>query len=149
MARERFEAPTNPYHYILHCLGGRWKMTLLHEIHTSGAIHFNRTLKVLPISEKVLSQQLKELVSDGLVQRTVNGGAFPPSIEYSLTVDGAKLLPALDMLYIWAIRQMDARGIEIDADAFVVHQSEKYVEELKDIMEANDFWPDTERGPYK
>ena len=60
----------NPYHYILLCLGGKWKMTLLHEIHTFGKIRFNQTLKVLPISEKVLSQQLKELIDDGLIRRT-------------------------------------------------------------------------------
>ena len=56
--REDFTKPTNPYHYALHCLGGKWKMTILHEIYTYGVIHFNKTLKVLPISEKVLSQQL-------------------------------------------------------------------------------------------
>ena len=55
------------------------------------------------------------------------------------------MIPALDILYIWSIRQMDRKGIPIDADAFVVHKAEKYVEALKDIMEANDFWPDTER----
>ncbi len=103
MARERFDAPTNPYFYVLHCLGGKWKMTLLQEIHNSGSIHFNRTLKALQISEKVLSQQLKELISDGLVQRSVNGGTFPPSIEYSLTPDGARLLPVLNILYILSL----------------------------------------------
>ena len=146
MARERFDAPINPYHYVLHCLGGKWKMAILHEICTCGAIHFNRTLKALPISEKVLSQQLKELVSDGLVQRTVNGEAYPPSIEYSLTANGEKLLPALDILYIWAIRRMDEQGIPIDADSFSVHRAERYVQELKDIMEANGFRPDEDRA---
>ena len=67
MARKDFINPTNPYHYFLHCMGGKWKMTILHEIYTHGSIHFNQTLKVLPLSEKVLSQQLKELISDGLV----------------------------------------------------------------------------------
>ena len=81
MARNNFEDPANPYHYALHCLGGRWKMTILHEIYTYGSIHFNQTLKVLPISEKVLSQQLKELIADGLVQRIVHGDSFPPSTD--------------------------------------------------------------------
>ena len=147
MARERFDAPTSPYHYILHCLGGRWKMTILHEISTCGAIHFNRTLKALPISEKVLSQQLKELVSDGLVKRTVSENTFPPSIEYSLTADGEKLLPALELLYIWAVRRMDALEIPVDADALAAHQSEQYTRELQDIMEAHGFFPDARRGP--
>lgn len=147
MGKMQFEEPTNPYHYVLHCIGGKWKMTILHEIYTYGKIRFNQTLKVLPISEKVLSQQLKELIRDGLVARIVNGDTFPPTIEYALTIDGARLLPALDILYIWSIRQMDAKQIPIDADAFVVHQAEKYVDALKDIMEANDFWPEAERRP--
>ncbi len=145
MARESFKAPTNPYHYALHCIGGKWKMTILHEIYTFGKIHFNSTLKVIPVSEKVLSQQLKELVEDGLVQRIVDGNTYPPTIQYVLTKEGEQLVPALDMLYIWSIRQMDARDIPIDADAFVVHRSEKYVNALKDIMDESEILTDRER----
>ena len=140
MARADFTHPTNPYHYALHCLGGKWKMTILHEIYTHGSIHFNQTLKVLPMSEKVLSQQLKELISDGLVRRIVSSETFPPSTEYELTEEAAGLIPALDILYIWSIRQMDAKKIPIDADAFAVHDSAKYLEALGDIMKANGFY---------
>ena len=59
MARECFTNPTNPYHYALHCISGRWKMVILHEVDTFKTIQFNHTRKVLPITEKVLSQQLK------------------------------------------------------------------------------------------
>ncbi len=144
--REDFTKPTNPYHYALHCLGGKWKMTILHEIYTYGVIHFNKTLKVLPISEKVLSQQLKELIQDGLVERIVSIDTFPPSTDYVLTEEGRQLIPALDILYIWSIRRMDANHIPIDADAFVVHKSEKYVDALGDIMRANCFWPQMNRS---
>lgn len=146
MARESFSTATNPYHYALHCLGGKWKMTILHEIHTYGVIHFNKTLKVLPISEKVLSQQLKELVHDGLVKRSVNSETFPPSTDYVLTEAGKSLIPALDAIYIWSIRQMHDKNLPIDTDAFVVHQNEKYLEELSDIMNANAFAPEQDRG---
>ncbi len=146
MARETFDKATNPYHYALHCLGGKWKMTILHEIHTYGVIHFNQTLKVLPISEKVLSQQLKELIHDGLVQRIVNSETFPPSTDYVLTEAGKQLIPVLDVLYIWSIRQMDSKGIPIDADAFVVHKTENYLNELGDIMNANRFEPEMNRS---
>ena len=135
MSRVSFTEPTNPYHYIVHCLGGKWKMTLLHGIHAFGRIRFNESQRVLPISEKVLSQQLKELVDDGLIQRIVDGSTYPPSIDYVLTRAGAQLLPALDMLYIWSIRQMYDKGIPIDEDAFIAHQDDCYVEQLKDIME--------------
>ena len=39
---------------------------------------------------------------------------------------------------------MDVQGIPIGSDNFVVHKSEKHVDALKDIMEANNFWPDEE-----
>ena len=149
MAREDFANPTNPYHYALHCLGGKWKMTILHEIYTHGSIHFNQTLKVLPLSEKVLSQQLKELISDGLVRRIVSSDTFPPSTEYELTEEAEELIPALDILYIWSIRQMDAKQIPIDADAFVVHKTENYVKALGDIMEANGYYEGLERSPKR
>lgn len=133
--------PENPYHYVRHCIGGKWKMTILHEIYTFGQIRFNQTLKQLPISEKVLAQQLRELIRDGLIRR-ISYDTIPPRVEYVLTRSGEKLIPALDILYIWSIREMDAREIPIDADNFAVHRSEKYVDALGDIMEANHFWPD-------
>lgn len=139
-ARGKWDEPTNPYHYILHCIGGKWKMTILHEIFTFGCIRFNQTLKQLPVSEKVLSQQLKELIEDGLIRR-ISYDTVPPKVEYVLTPVGERVIPALDMLYIWSIRQMDANDIPIDADNFVVHKSEKYVDALSDIMESNNFWP--------
>ena len=145
MARNSFCDPTNPYHYAMHCIGGKWKMTILHEIETYGKIHFNQTLKVLPISGKVLSQQLKELMEDGLIERVVHDDTFPPTVEYVLTSEGAELIPVLDILYIWSIRQMDSNSVPIDADAFVVHKSEKYVTKLEEIMNDHGFLPDAKR----
>ena len=63
-----------------------------------------------------------------------------------LTPSGEQLIPALDILYIWSIRQMHDRRIPIDADAFVVHKSEKYVDALGDIMRENNFWPGGSAG---
>ena len=144
MWNDHFDTPTNHYHYVLHCIGGKWKMTILHEIHTYGSIRFNQTLKALPISEKVFSQQLSELVEAGLIRR-ISYDTIPPKVEYVLTPSGEQLIPALDILYIWSVRRMDELDIPIDADAFVVHKSEKYVDALKDIMDANHFWPGLER----
>lgn len=152
MARDKFDNATNPYHYALHCIGGKWKMTILHEIHTFGTIRFNQTLKVLPISEKVLSQQLKELIDDGLVKRDVDGNTFPPTITYALTPAGMWLIPALDLIYIWSIREMTEREIDIDTDSFTVHKDEKYLEALKDIMEPDklsEMIKATDRHPKK
>ena len=66
-----------------------------------------------------------------------------------LTEEGEKLIPALDLLYIWSIREMDARGIPIDVDAFVVHKAENYVNALGDIMEAHGYYDGLERSPKR
>ena len=83
MRTESFDTPMNPYHYVLHCIGGKWKMTILHEIYVSGSIRFNQTLKLLPISEKVFSQQLRELVEAGLIRR-ISYDTVPPKVETRL-----------------------------------------------------------------
>lgn len=124
----------NPYHYVNSCISGKWKITILHHIHTYGAIRFNETRKTLPVSEKVLSQQLKELAKDGLVKR-IQYDTMPLKVEYVLTPVGEELIPALDLLYIWSIRRMKQLDLPIDSDAFEVHTAEKYVSALKDILD--------------
>lgn len=124
---------TNPYHFALSCIKGKWKMSLLHHIHYHGKIRFNQTLNRFPISEKVLSQQLKELISDGLIQR-IQYNTIPLKVEYTLTQAGEDLIPALDILYVWSMRRMSELGIEIDPDNFDVHADRKYIEQLEDIF---------------
>ena len=147
MRRAACEESTNPYHYVLHCIGGKWKMTILHEIHTFGKIRFNQTLRVLPISEKMLSQQLKELVDDGLIQRIVDGSTYPPQIDYVLTNAGEQLIPAMDMLYVWSVRQMHEKDIPLDKDALSVHKDDRYTEQLKDVIEERHFQECLMRDP--
>jgi len=130
----------NPYLYGMRCVSGKWKTTILHHIYTYGSIRFNETKKTLPVSEKVLSQQLKELERDGLIRR-IQYQVMPLKVEYVLTPIGEELIPALDLIYIWSIKRMHERGVPIDPDAFVVHQDERYVKELGEIMKANGCLP--------
>ena len=83
----------NPYLYGMRCISGKWKATILHHIYTYGRIRFNETKKPFPISEKVLSQQLKELERDGLVRR-IQYQVMPLKVEYILTPIGEELIPA-------------------------------------------------------
>ena len=52
------------------------------------------------ISHKVLSNQLKELIEDGIIARKTFD-EVPPKVEYSITELGCTLLPIVDMLYEW------------------------------------------------
>ena len=124
----------NPYHFVTNCISGKWKMTILHHIHHYGKIRFNETKKTLHVSEKVLSQQLKELANDGLVER-IQHNTIPLKVEYILTPLGEDLIPALDILYIWSIRRMAQLELPIDPDAFVVHTEKKYSDQLMDVMD--------------
>lgn len=124
---------TNPYLYVLKCISGKWKMTLLHHIHHYGKIRFNETKKTLGVSEKVLSQQLKELTRDGLIER-IQYNTIPLRVEYVLTKDGEDLIPALDILYVWSVRRMTREHIPVDPDALKVHTEMKYEDQLTDIM---------------
>lgn len=85
-------------------------------------------------AEKVLSQQLKELTHDGLVER-IQYNTIPLKVEYILTPLGEDLIPALDILYIWSIRRLNELNLPIDPDAFAVHTEVKYRDQLQDIMD--------------
>lgn len=124
---------TNPYFYALSCISGKWKMSLLNHINYYGSIRFYQTRKVFPISEKVLSQQLKELIDDGLVER-IQYNEIPLRVEYVLTETGKTIIPIIDMLYTWSIERMRELNIEIDPDAFVVHPEEKYEAILSELI---------------
>ena len=66
-------------------------------------------------------------------------------MEYRLTEAGNELIPALDIFYIWAIRQMTDKGIPIDADNFVGHLSEKYVDSLREYIKEENLFQAAQR----
>lgn len=138
----------NPYLYVMKQISGKWKATILHHIYNYGFIRFNKTRKTLPITKKVLNQQLKELERDGLIKR-IQYQTMPLKVEYILTPIGKELIPAFDKLYIWSIKRMHERNIPIDPDAFIVHQDKRYFNKLKNIYEENGFIPNYDKKSNK
>ena len=131
------ENPMNPNLYALSFVSGKWKMSLLNHINYYGSIRFSQTKKTFPVSEKVLAQQLKELVADGLVER-IQYNEIPLRVEYRLTEIGKTIIPSLDLLYAWGIVKMKERDIPIDPDAFVVHPEKKYEKLFPYMIEHHD-----------
>lgn len=88
-------------------VGGKWKALILWAL--GERLHrFGELRRSLPgVSEKVLTQQLRELEADGIVRRTVFDET-PPRVEYELTDEGAALYAALGPLGDWAARRMRA-----------------------------------------
>ena len=85
---------------------GRWKLLSLREL-VDGIRRFSDLQRALEgVSQKVLTAQLRDLETDGVVHRTVHP-EVPPRVEYALTDLGVALLPVLDGLHAWGERQAD------------------------------------------
>lgn len=82
-------------------IGGKWKPIIIWHLGTKGTKRFNELKKLLPqITQKMLTQQLRELENDSLVERKVYP-QVPPKVEYSLTDSGERLMPILRMMCEW------------------------------------------------
>lgn len=89
------------FSYTLSLINGKYKMTILYTLMRFKVVRFNEMKKYIgDISYKTLSHTLKELESDGLVNRK-EYPQIPPKVEYSLTERGKSLIPLLDGLCEW------------------------------------------------
>ena len=87
--------------FTLSVIGGKWKCLIIWYL-GSNALRFNELKRKLPkITQRMLTLQLRELESDGLVIRKVFSQGMP-KVEYSLTDAGRGLLPVLGSLSDWA-----------------------------------------------
>jgi DNA-binding HxlR family transcriptional regulator len=97
-----------PVETSLELLSGKWKPRLLWKLYQQDVVRFGELRKQLPeITPKMLTQQLRELESDGLITRTVYA-EVPPKVEYRLSELGQTLGPVLDQLAVWGVAHHDA-----------------------------------------
>jgi DNA-binding HxlR family transcriptional regulator len=99
-------------------VGGKWKLTIIYwlareEHHFSGLLR-----RVAPISHKVLTEQLRELEADGIVER-VSQGPVPAPVRYCLTRYGCTVLPLVEAARIWGLQHLQRRRVENAAAPFV------------------------------
>lgn len=87
---------------VLRILEGRWKLVILFALFGGQTRRFSELERAIPaVSQRMLIQQLRQLETDGVVERIVHH-EVPPRVEYRLTDWGQALCPALDRLLIWA-----------------------------------------------
>ena len=95
------------FSYTLSLISGKYKMVILYCLMEFGAVRFNELQRYLrKISDKTLSQNLKELEADRLIIRTVYP-QIPPKVEYSLSDRGKSLMTVLDQLCVWGEEHRD------------------------------------------
>lgn len=91
-------------------LGNKWKVLILRELFT-GTKRFGALSRgVHGISQKMLTQQLRQMEEDALVKRKVYP-EVPPRVEYSLTDIGRSLSPILDAMHKWGSRYKQVNGV--------------------------------------
>ncbi|MFM4809389.1 winged helix-turn-helix transcriptional regulator [Aeromonas hydrophila] len=91
-----------PAYRVLRLLAGKWKPAILFHLRAQ-ILRFGDLRRSLPeVSQKVLTAQLKELESDGVIIRTLYPDV-PPRVEYSLSPLGVALLPLLQQMHDFAL----------------------------------------------
>lgn len=97
------ELPACPVEITLLLIGDKWKVLVLREL-IDGTKRFGEIKKSIgSISQKVLTQQLRTMEEDGLIERKVYA-EVPPRVEYSLTEEGFSLKPILDSMFMWGMQ---------------------------------------------
>ena len=103
-----------PLTAALAAIGGKWKLIIVYCLEQSPK-HFAGLRQAMPgISQKVLTQQLRELVADGIVQRQPQG-AIPAPVEYSLTEYGRSLSPLVEAIRLWGRTHMETLTSQMNA----------------------------------
>ncbi len=112
MGSRRYSCPVE---VTVDVIAGRWTPVILAQL-KEGARRYGQVRRLIPgLSEKMLTQRLRELESAGLVERRVHTESpeNPAPVSYRLTEDGWSLVPVLQAMYDWGRTRAADRGIPI------------------------------------
>ncbi len=94
------ELPACPVEITMGLIGDKWKVLIIRDLLT-GTKRFGELKKSLTgITQKVLTNNLRQMEASGLINRKVYA-EVPPRVEYSLTETGLSLKPILDSMVQW------------------------------------------------
>ena len=89
-----------PVRAALDVIGGKWKPVVLFHLMGGSKRHGELRRLLSDATQKVLTQQLRELERDGIIKRTVYPEK-PPRVEYAFTIHGRTLRPVIQALCQW------------------------------------------------
>jgi DNA-binding HxlR family transcriptional regulator len=100
----------------LQLIDGKWKGVVLFHLFESSKLRFNEIRRLLPnVTQRMLTNQLRELEADGLIIRKVYP-EVPPKVEYSLAPRGKALEPVIMALKAWGDQHIDLKIAPESAD---------------------------------
>lgn len=113
MSKQRERIYSCPVEATVDVIGGKWK-ALIYYLLLDRALRFNELQKLLPgITQKMLTQQLREMEEDGIVFRKVYA-EVPPRVEYSITDYGETLRPLLFNMLDWGLEHIKKYNLKFD-----------------------------------
>ena len=105
---------TCSFEYTISVISGKWKSMILWHLQF-GTMRYSQLQRQLKrVTQKMLTQSLRELEQDGLIVRTVYP-VIPPKVEYSLSEEGKALIPIFELLHQWG------RRVGSEKDVFIEH----------------------------
>ena len=85
---------------VLDVIGGKWAMPIIYNL-SKGKLRFKEIERnVEGINTRMLVKELKNMEANGIIRREVFA-TVPPTVEYTLTLKGEKLLPSIISLHAW------------------------------------------------
>ena len=106
MAKHTSDDGPCPIERVLTVFGGKWKPSILFYLETEGTLRFNALRKKISgVTQRMLTNQLRELERDGLVMRE-HFPEIPPRVEYSLTKLGESVGPVGQAIDKWGQQRM-------------------------------------------
>src|SRR5436305_14964149 len=104
-----------PVEATLDVIGGKWKVVILFWL-KDRTLRFGELRRKVPgVTERMLTQQLRELEDHGIVHRQVYA-VVPPKVEYSLTPYGRTLRPITELMCTWGMQHMKRLAAAGDGD---------------------------------
>ena len=94
-----------PVGFTMNIIGGKWKPSIIYMIRTERNRYSLLLKNITEISKQTLTNQLRELETDGIIERIIYP-EIPPRVEYKITPYGSTLLPIIDSMSKWALENM-------------------------------------------
>lgn len=106
MKKKNQETAMCPVDYAFRRIGGKYKARILWHIYQNKVLRYGELKRTLPdITTKMLTQSLRELEEDTLINRKVFH-EVPPKVEYTLTGTSRELMPSIKLIMQWGDKQM-------------------------------------------
>lgn len=103
----------NPVDMVFRQIGGTWKVPVLWRLKNRPMRYKELQQDIPHISQRMLTQALKELEKDGFIHKKVFA-EVPPRTEYTLTEKGSSAIPIIETIRNYGLRLMKDMGIDYD-----------------------------------